>query len=80
MRTRIQRWGNSLAVRIPELVATALKLDHDSEVDLTIVNDCIAIISVDSPTYRLEQLLDGITEDNLHHEISTDDARGNEAW
>ena len=36
METRVQRWGNSLAVRIPKVFAAQLSLDSDSIIDLRI--------------------------------------------
>lgn len=80
MRTRVQRWGNSLAVRIPKSFATELQLDHDSEVDLTLLNGQLAVMPVTKPTFTLHELLDGITEANRHQEIDTGAASGQEVW
>ncbi len=80
MRTRIQRWGNSLAVRIPKSFAAELQLDHDSEVDLTLVNGQLALVPVPAPAVTLDELLKGITDQNLHHEVDTGPAIGQEAW
>jgi antitoxin MazE len=80
MRTRVQRWSNSLAVRIPKSFAAELQLDHDSEVDLALVNGQLAVVPVLAPSFTLDELLQGITKTNLHEEIDTGSALGQEGW
>ncbi len=80
MRTRVQRWGNSLAVRIPKSFAAELRLDHDSEVDLALVNGRLAVVPVATPSFTLDALLQGITETNVHQEVDTGTALGQEGW
>ena len=80
MRTRVQRWGNSLAVRIPKSFAAELRLDHDSEVDLALVNGQLAVVPLPPQVYTLDALLAGITEATLHDEAETGAPRGEEVW
>ena len=80
MRTRVQRWGNSLAVRIPKSFAAELQLDHDSEVDLILVDGKLAVKPVPAPTFTLDDLLAGITPSNLHQEFDTGAGVGQEVW
>ena len=80
MRTRIQRWGNSLAVRIPKSFAAELHLDHDSEVDLTLIDGQLTVLPVATPTFTLDKLLEGITEENMHQEVDAGSAVGQEVW
>ncbi len=80
MRTHVQRWGNSLAVRIPKSFAAELQLDHDSEVDLALVDGQLAIVPVIPATYTLDELLEGVTEATLHGEVDTGAAVGQEVW
>jgi antitoxin MazE len=81
MQTKIQKWGNSLALRIPKALADETGIDQDSPVEIRVVDGQIRIIPLQSaPDYTLESLLDGITPDNLHGEIDTGDALGNESW
>jgi antitoxin MazE len=68
MKTQIQKWGNSLALRIPRSFAQEMGLAHDVPVNLTLVGNRLII----TPEYRfftLEELLDGITSENLHNEV-----------
>lgn len=69
MSTKIQKWGNSLAIRIPKSYAEALKFDEGSDVKFKIVKDKLVISRKRKPEFRLENLLDKISEKNLHKEI-----------
>ena len=80
MRTRVHKWGNSLALRIPKSFATEVGLGSESSIDLSVVNGKLVIEPVPEPEVTLEQLLAQVTEDNLHDEVSTGPAMGNEAW
>lgn len=77
MQTRIQKWGNSLGVRIPLQLAKQLNLHQGSPVNLGIENDCIVI---HPPKYDLDAMLNQITKENMHHQILEDSQRGNEEW
>ncbi len=80
MCTRVQRWGNSLAVRIPKLFAAELHLDHDSAINPTLVDGKIVVVPVPISALTLGELLEGVIEQNMHHEVDTGDAVGQEAW
>lgn len=80
MKTKVQRWGNSLAVRIPKTFAEEVGLTDDSPVEMRLVDDGLLLepSSVRPPT--LDELLDGIAESNRHDEVDTSPAQGLEAW
>lgn len=80
MHTRIQKWGNSLAVRIPKSFAAEVGIEQDSEVELSLVDGKLVLAPLTSRPPTLHALLDQITSTNLHSEINTADAVGNEAW
>ncbi len=81
MQTKIQKWGNSLALRIPKALADETGIDRDSPVEIRVVDGEIRIIPLQvSHEYDLESLLDGITPDNRHDEMNSGDALGNERW
>ena len=71
MRSRIRRWGNSLALRIPKAFAEEASLEDESVVDLKVVNGKLVVASVAEPEVTLEQLLADVEERNLHGEVST---------
>jgi antitoxin MazE len=80
MKTRVQKWGNSLALRIPKSCAIEAGIQRDSSVEIKLDNKKLVILVVDEPKPTLKQLLAKITKENLHHEFNTGPARGNEAW
>ncbi|MCJ7514242.1 MAG: AbrB/MazE/SpoVT family DNA-binding domain-containing protein [Anaerolineales bacterium] len=79
MKTRVQRWGNSLAVRIPKAYAAEIGLSDESPVELK-VNRGVLVVEPSASAPRLGDLLRGISEANLHKEVHTGPAVGNEAW
>jgi antitoxin MazE len=80
MRTRVQKWGNSLALRIPKAFATEIGLQRNSTVEVSLVEGRLVIMPVAESTLTLEHLLAQVTEGNLHGEIETGPAVGREAW
>lgn len=80
MKTRVQKWGNSLAVRIPKALAVEMHLEHNTEVNVSLEDDKIVVQPVVKPQFSLDQLLEEVTEENLHKETDTGPAVGQEAW
>ncbi len=80
MRIRVQKWGNSLALRIPKAFASEVGVGRETEVEVTLQEGRIVVSPVRSPDITLAQLLDGITPENLHDEMETGPATGREAW
>ncbi len=80
MLTKVQKWGNSLALRIPKAFALDAQLENDSFVEISIVDGQIVITPVAAPSWTLEELLAGINKNNIHQEVDTGSAVGNEAW
>jgi antitoxin MazE len=80
MRTRIQKWGNSLALRIPKSFATDAGLQKETPVEISLADGKLVITPVAEPKVTLKQLLGKITRENLHHEVNTGPAAGNETW
>ncbi len=80
MLTKIQKWGNSLALRIPKAFALDAQLENDSFVEISIVEGQIIIKPIVAPSWTLEELLAGVNKDNLHQEIDTGSPVGNEVW
>jgi len=80
MKTKVQKWGNSLALRIPKSFASETLLEADTEVDLSLVKGKLVITPLVRENYSLEELVAGITKDNIHSEEDTGSSVGNEAW
>ena len=80
MRTKIQKWGNSLGLRIPKSFAEEAHLHAGSPVDLSMDYGRLIVRRLRIPPYRLEDLLSKVTKANLHEEVPTSEAVGREAW
>lgn len=80
MRTKVQKWGNSLALRIPKSFAAEVGLDVDAAVDLTLVEGKLVVTPLTTTEYTLEELLAQVTDENIHEEIATNDVVGAEVW
>ena len=80
MRSRIQKWGNSLALRIPKSFANEVGLHRETSVEISLADGKLVIAPVAKPKLTLKQLLSKVTEENLHHEVDTGPAIGNETW
>lgn len=80
MKIRIQKWGNSLALRIPKSFAVEVGLQQETAVEISMVDGKLVIAPIAKPTQTLEQLLANVTEENLHHEVNFGFAIGNETW
>lgn len=80
MRARVQKWGNSLALRIPKSLAAETALDQGSEVNLSLENGRLVITPRPTPFYDLEDLVARIDPENLHTEIDTGPRVGSESW
>ena len=79
MKTRVQKWGNSLALRIPKSFAAETHMEQDSIVDISLVDGKL-LISPERPRIELNTLLEGITPENMHQEIDFGPAVGGEIW
>jgi antitoxin MazE len=80
MRARVQKWGNSLALRIPETFAAEVGLEKDGEVELSVEKGRLVVVPPGPPTYTLEELLAGVKPSNLHGEIDWGPPVGKEIW
>ena len=76
----IAKWGNSLAVRIPQNLAKEINLAEGSEVKLVLIDGKLTIEPIVRRRYSLEELIEAMTPENVHTEIDTGVAVGNEVW
>ncbi len=80
MKTKVQKWGNSLAVRIPKPFAEEIGLEPHTPVEVTVEGGKLVVSRSQPSSMSLEHLVKGITPDNLHREVDTGTAVENEAW
>jgi antitoxin MazE len=78
MTTTVQKWGNSLALRIPSAVARQLQVESGDAVELKIDKDRLMIRAA-RPRYRLADLIYGIRPGNRHNEVDWGKSVGQES-
>ena len=80
MLTRVQKWGNSLGLRIPRTFATDAKVEAGSLVDISLERGGLMVRPARPRKYALSDLLKGVTKRNLHGEVRSGSRLGREAW
>ncbi len=80
MKSTVQKWGNSLAIRIPKSFATQIDLSQGSEIDLVLFENKIQIKPIKKKKIALEDLLSQVTKENIHKEIDAGTPVGKEIW
>lgn len=79
MLARVQKWGNSLALRVPKALASEVGLEENSQVELKLVGETLVVTPV-KPQWTLDELLAGVTEENVHGEVDWGPSVGAEQW
>lgn len=77
MDIHLQKWGNSLAVRLPAKFLKHLNLKGGSVMELVLKDDHLLLLP---KTYQLTTLLETVTPENCHHEMLDSDSQGQEVW
>jgi len=80
MESRVVRWGNSLAIRIPRSVASEAHLEEDVRVEVRVEDNAMVVRRADDTRVEIAGLLRKVTKSNLHGEVSTGRRKGREAW
>ena len=80
MRVRVRKWGNSLALRIPKPFAEDIAVREGTTLDLSVSEGRIVATPIRRKKVRLTQLLDKITDRNLHTEVDTGPRVARESW
>jgi antitoxin MazE len=79
MKALVQRWGNSLALRIPKAFAAEISVREGDEVEMTVARGRLTVARRPPTEYRLDDLLAQIRPDNVHKEVVSD-RTGREVW
>lgn len=80
MHIKVQKWGNSLALRIPKPFAEEAEVEEGVIVDLSLKGGKLVVAPIMKRRFTLEQLLRKVTKDNLHREVDFGGAVGRECW
>ncbi len=80
MISRILKWGNSLAVRIPKAFADEMKVSEGASIQMSMEENALVITPARNREWTLIELLSGVTDDNIHEEWETGLPVGKEEW
>ncbi len=80
MKTMIQKWGNSLALRIPKAIASEISVTEGDAVELQLTADGVLVKPRRRKRHSLRDLVKGITNANRHEEFSFGKPEGREVW
>jgi antitoxin MazE len=80
MQTKIQKWGNSLGLRIPRSFAAEAQVEEGSTVDLSVENGRLLVRPLRARKYALSELLKKVNPRNVHGEVPTGKPLGREGW
>jgi antitoxin MazE len=80
MQVRVQKWGNSLAVRIPKPLAQDAEVQEGTLLDLAVSDGVVLATPVKNKKWSLKQLLAKVKKQNLHTEVDSGPPLGQEIW
>ncbi|NLJ39748.1 MAG: AbrB/MazE/SpoVT family DNA-binding domain-containing protein [Candidatus Atribacteria bacterium] len=77
---RIQKWGNSLAIRIPKPLAAQVGFKNQTPVTIEVSEGSIVVSPQSEANMQLSQMVDKINQHNIHNEIDFGIKQGRESW
>lgn len=80
MITKLQKWGNSLGLRIPKSFAAEAQVEAGSTVDISVEDGGLMVRPMRRKKYVLSELLRRVRSQNIHDEIATGEPVGREVW
>ena len=80
MRTKVQKWGNSLALRIPRALAADANVVVGSTVEIQWQDGKLTVEPLPELIYELDDLLAGVNSANIHGEVDSGGRNGREIW
>jgi len=78
--TQISKWGNSLAIRIPQAIVKEARLEEGDRLSLDLAGDGSIVLRSSRRKYLLDELVGGITSRNRHRETDWGVPQGKESW
>ena len=79
-KTKIKKWGNSLAIRLPKTSVDLLNLKEDSLVSFDYDKNKIIIKPEKEKECTLNELVSKITPENRYEEVDFGKPVGKEIW
>ena len=80
MKVQVQKWGNSLAFRIPKPFAKEAAVREGTVLELSVSEGRLVAVPLRRKRPSLQSLLVKIEDSNLHGESDLGEAVGRESW
>lgn len=80
MQVQVQKWGNSLALRIPKPFAEDMGVREGTAVQLSVSEGRLVAAPSRGRKIRLRDLLSKVTKANIHAEVDSGIPVGREVW
>lgn len=80
MHVRVQKWRNSLAVRLPKPLVEDAEVKEGTVLNLAVSEGKVVATPVEKKKQSLKQLLAKITRKNFHTEVDSGPSIGREIW
>lgn len=80
MNIQVQKWGNSLAIRLPKAFANQTQIGEGTLVEVKQEDESIIIRPVVKGKYSLKKMLAEVNAKNLHKENKVTEVLGKEVW
>ena len=77
---RLQKWGNSVGIRIPSTIIKSLELKENDLLDIAEEDNKIVVSKTNKKKISLKLLFDQYNGENLAKEFEWDGPRGKEIW
>ena len=78
--TQVAKWGNSLAVRIPQAIVREARLAEGDRLSLDLAGDGSIVLRSRHRKYSLDELVAKIKPNNRHSETDWRAPQGRESW
>ncbi len=80
MKTKIQKWGNSKGIRIPNEIIKELDYKVEDELEISRVEDKIVMYKPVKQKKSIKEMFENYQGEDLTKEFSWDKPRGREIW
>lgn len=80
MEARLQKWGNSVGIRIPSNILKSLNLKPNDTIELIQIEEKIIISKSKKKKISLEERFENYNGVNLAKEFEWDEPQGREIW
>ncbi len=79
VQKQAQKWGNSIAIRIPKDMADDLHIKNNTNVSIEVVNGKL-VVEPEKKKLSLDELLSQVTDENRHELTDWGEEVGREKW